>query len=105
MDVSFIQNDTIAASAGALGLKLLELAEIRNLPPERRPNLKDIIYWASYVIMPLLGGGLAYIYIISDISLKPILAMNIGISAPLILRTMAQSAQLSPPVIDPGRGA
>jgi hypothetical protein len=38
--------------------------------------------------MPLLGGGLAYMYLRSGVQLTPVLAVNVGISTPLILRTM-----------------
>jgi hypothetical protein len=75
---------------GALALKLLEFTELARIPPASRPDLKDAIYWVPYLIMPILGGGLAYAYIASSVELKPMLAINIGISAPLILRAMAQ---------------
>ena len=75
---------------GALAIKLLELAELYKLPKLERPDLKDWLYWVPFIVMPILGGGLAQMYISSEIALKPILAVNIGVSAPLILRAMAE---------------
>ena len=78
------------ACFGALAIKLLELAELGKVPIANRPNLKDPVYWIAYLVMPLLGGGLAYAYVASSVEMKPMLAINVGVSAPLILRAMAQ---------------
>jgi hypothetical protein len=75
---------------GAFAIKLLELAELHKLPKSQRPDLHDWLYWLPFFVMPILGGGLALMYTSSDILLKPVLAVNIGVSAPLILRAMAQ---------------
>lgn len=78
------------AMAGAFAIKLLEIAELHKLAPAERPDFKDILYWVPFVILPLLGGGLAQVYVSSDTVLSPLLAVNIGVSAPLMLRSMAQ---------------
>lgn len=88
MDESIFQPAVWSAMFGALAIKLLELAEVTKLPFDRRPDFKDIVYWVPFLVMPLIGGGLAYI--ISGIALNPLLAVNIGISAPLIFRKMAE---------------
>lgn len=75
---------------GALGIKLLELAELHKIPKVDRPDLKDWLYWVPFLLLPFLGGGLAQAYISSDTQLSPILAVNVGVSAPLVLRAMAQ---------------
>ncbi|MGR3301270.1 MAG: hypothetical protein ACUZ8I_02090 [Candidatus Scalindua sp.] len=75
---------------GAFAIKLLELAELHKIAKLERPDLKDWLYWLPFLIMPLLGGGLAHIYVSSDAILSPLLAVNVGVSAPLILRAMAQ---------------
>ncbi|UUZ64661.1 hypothetical protein LP417_06945 [Polaromonas sp. P1-6] len=93
------------AAAGALAVELLKLAEVRNIPKHERPDLKEFLYWVPFLILPLIGAGLAYVYIVSEIVLKPILAVNIGISAPLIIRTMASSVPKTTGPIDPGTGA
>lgn len=75
---------------GALALKLLEFTELAKIPKASRPDLKDPVYWVAYAIMPMVGGGLAYAYVASSVEMKPMLAINVGVSAPLILRAMAQ---------------
>lgn len=105
VDSSFFQSSVLFAGGGALAVELLKLAEVRNIPKHERPDLKEILYWAPFLILPLLGACLAYVYIMSDLVLKPILAVNIGISAPLIIRTMASSVPKASGPIDPGRGA
>ena len=90
------------AFSGALAVKLLELAELHKLPKLERPDLKDWLYWVPFITMPFLGGGLAYAYVASGTNLSPILAINIGVSAPLVLRAMAQANPLdASPVITP----
>ena len=104
-DTSFFQSGVFFAAAGALAVELLKLAEIRNIPKHERPDLKEVLYWLPYLIIPLLGAGIAYMYIMSDIVLKPILAVNVGASAPLIIRTMMTTVPKVAGPIDPGRGA
>lgn len=90
---------------GALAVKLLELAELHKLPTVERPDLKDWVYWLPFLILPLLGGGLAHVYVFSDTQLSPILAVNIGVSAPLMLRAMAQASPIEPSVVSTPEGA
>ncbi|AZP12182.1 hypothetical protein [Undibacterium parvum] len=95
MTDSFV-SPVLFAVFGAFATKFLELAELHKLPKSQRPDLKDWLYWFSFFIMPVLGGGLAFMYVSSDIVLKPVLAVNIGISAPLILRAMAVNNPFQP---------
>ncbi|MDG5814950.1 hypothetical protein QA601_07675 [Chitinispirillales bacterium ANBcel5] len=90
MDTSLLQLPVLCAFGGALAIKLLELTELQHVAKEQRPDFTDIIYWLPFVIMPLLGAGLAYVYITSGVELQPILAANIGVSAPLIIRAWAE---------------
>lgn len=78
------------AISGAFAVKLLELAELHKVPKLERPDLKDWLYWVPFLVMPVLGGWLAYAYVSSNMVLSPILAINVGVSAPLVLRAMAQ---------------
>lgn len=94
--------ECVYAAAGGLGINLLNLIELKNVPKNRRPDLKDPLYWLYFVITPLLGAGLAFLYDSSNIKLQPILAANIGASAPLILRSMAS---VIPPETKSKRGA
>lgn len=91
------------ASASALCVKLLELAEIHKLPKLQRPDVKDVWYWVPHVVLPLAGGFLALIHMQSGQTINPFLAMNIGLTAPLVLRSALE--RFSTKVIDPGEGA
>lgn len=93
----------ICAAAGALCVKLLELVEIHRIPAQLRPNLREVIYWIPFAILPLVGGFLAYVYIKSGTPLSPMLALNIGVTAPLVFRSLAE--RLPEKVVDPGDGA
>lgn len=75
---------------GAFSIKLLELAELHKLPKVERPDLKDWVYWIPFFVLPIIGGVLAQAYISSNTILNSILAINVGVSAPLIFRTFAQ---------------
>lgn len=77
------------AGFGGLAIKLLDLAELPYVRKANRPDFKSGGYWTLFCIHPLLGAFLAWAYIKSDIPMKPIVAVNIGITAPLILRAMA----------------
>jgi len=93
----------LLAAASALIIKLLELTEVHKLPSTQRPNLKDIWYWVPHFILPLAGGFLVYLHQQSGGTINALLAMNIGITAPLVFRSAAE--RLTPKVIDPGAGA
>lgn len=78
---------------GALGgllLNVVRLAELAVLPRiERPPTLSDPLWVFRFLALPAVGGALAYVYQVDGVAMKPLLAMNIGISAPLILNTLA----------------
>jgi hypothetical protein len=84
-----LQNVCIAA-AGGFAAKLLNLAEIHNLPKERRPDLRDVFYWVDFLVGPLAGAFLAWVYQIDGKALTAFVSLNVGVSAPLILRKLAE---------------
>lgn len=78
---------------GALGelLKWYSMRESPNLPA----YLKSPFYWVVTVLMMLAGGGLVLIQgVKSD---TPWLAINIGVTAPLILKGFASVVPIQPP--------
>jgi hypothetical protein len=93
----------IFAAVGALAGQVLGLLELKNIVKANRPNLRDFWYWFPFVISPLLGGGLSYAYLLSGVDLKPLVAINVGIAAPIILRSMAELK--NPPQIQTPPGA
>jgi hypothetical protein len=90
---------------GGLAINVLDLLELQNVPIAGRPNFKDILYWLPFIVWPALGGILAFAYTSAGATLSPILAINVGASAPLILRAMASTNPLASKTIDPGPGA
>lgn len=86
----------IVAMFGGLTVNLLNMVELLNVPKDRRP-FKDLLYWACFCIWPILGGVLGYMYN-ETASIGKLVAFHIGLSAPLILRTMASvlPAQFKP---------
>ncbi|HEX8737265.1 MAG TPA: hypothetical protein VF721_18170 [Pyrinomonadaceae bacterium] len=79
---------TIAcAFGGGLAIKLLDLLERNNLPADRRPTL-DLFFWAAFIILPLLGAFVAWAYDDGN-NINSMLAIQIGASAPLILKSLA----------------
>lgn len=56
--------------------------------PDLPVYAKSILYWVVTVVMVLVGGALASVYGISPDN--PLLAVNVGISAPLILKSLVQ---------------
>lgn len=93
------------AAFGGLVVNLLSLLEIRNVPKERRPDFRDFFYWLPFLAWPAMGSVLAFAYEASGVQLNPILAINVGVSTPLILRSMAEANPFKTNVIDPGEGA
>ena len=90
---------------GAFAMQLLSLLEIKNIPKAEHPDFRDFFYWLPFIVAPLVGAGLALAYIYPTDVLKPLVAINIGVSAPLILRSMASINPLDKGGINPGEGA
>jgi hypothetical protein len=88
---------------GSLGelFKWYQLRESPNLPEYARKPL----YWIITAIMVIFGGVLAVIQLQDvDASKQWIaLALNIGASAPLIVKTMASSVPAAGPVPEAGQ--
>lgn len=83
---------------GGIFAELLGLFQLRKQAPASLPEfLRSWFYWLITTVMVLAGGGLVVIYLLSDIPLKPDLAVNIGASAPLLIGTfVAQSPTIKP---------
>lgn len=80
-----------SGAAGALAIQLLNLMELPNVAKDKRPDLTDFVYWLPFAIAPLLGGFVCWAYSESGYTIKPLLGIHLGISAPLILRAMASA--------------
>ena len=83
---------------GAVLLNIVRLAELANTPKiERHPTFSDWVWVVQFLGLPVVGGALAWAYHADGASVKPLLAMNIGLSAPLILKAMAAVVPQHPP--------
>ena len=87
----------LIAGAGGFLLNLMPLWEdTRKLKSDRAP--RDGLFWLFLVIWPLIGAGLAYLYILEGSTLKPLLALTVGLGAPATIRSaMSTAAQPSHP--------
>jgi len=72
---------------------LYKIRTLANLPK----TFKSKSYWLITALMIVCGGGLVCVYLKSDIALTPILALNVGISAPLVISRVAEDTLPSSP--------
>ncbi len=85
MDVTLL----LFAAFGGVAVQLLNLAEAHKLPPDERPNFRDPLYWVAYLVAAGIATFVAWAYVASGFELKGFLAIHVGASSPLLLRTMA----------------
>lgn len=93
------------AAFGGLAVSGLGLLELQGVPAEQRPDFKDPLYWLPFVAWPVVGVVLTIAYTSSGTSMNPILAINVGASAPLILKGMVNAAAISQGPIETPPGA
>ena len=88
---------------GVLGGLLAELFSISRLRYRARNELPlwitSLWYWIITALLIVSGGALVSVYLASGVAMTPLLAVNIGASAPLILQSLVSQA----PAIEPGR--
>jgi hypothetical protein len=94
----------LLAAFGGLTVHLLNLVELQNVPKDRRPDFKDWLYWLPFGVSPALAAVVAFAYVNSGTPLSPILAINVGASTPLLLRSFTNANPFRRQV-DPGAGA
>lgn len=95
----------VLAAVGGFAVNILHLIEHSKRPKSQRPDFTDWLFWVPYPAWPIFGAVLAFAYQESGVQLSPILALNVGLSAPLILRAMIEANPARPTTIDPGEGA
>ena len=80
---------------GGFFAELLGHYRLRHQTKDQFPEwIRSPYYWIVTILMVLAGGGLVFIYLASGVPMKPIIAVNIGASAPLIIgRLTAQTPQ------------
>lgn len=97
-----MQESLLCAAGGGLAMSILGLVELQTVPRDRWPDFRSVLYWVPFVALPLLGLGLAYVYLRSGVELKPLMAANVGASAPLLVRALASTVPKASPKVPPG---
>jgi hypothetical protein len=83
---------------GSIAIELVALYEVYLVEPFKLPErYRKFWFYVIRILLAMAAGGLAVAYEID----KPLLAVNVGVSAPLLLQTLAQGLQHG----GPGRGA
>ena len=86
---------------GGFGAEMAVLFAIRHQLPADAPHyLKSKLYYLVALVMCLVGGIIALAYSQSGTSLNAILAIQIGASAPLLLRKLSETV-VEPPRVPP----
>jgi hypothetical protein len=93
--------DALIGVCGGLATELVRWFGIRDQLATEYPNWsKSRGYWIVTFLMCLAGGGLVYLYVLSNTHLNPILALNIGASAPLLIAGLTKAADIKPGRVD-----
>lgn len=88
-----LQDEFLFGVVGGVFAVSLNLWKWREAAPNEFPEyFSRPFYWVVSLLMIMSGGMLALIYAKSGITLSPLLAVNVGASAPLILGSMTASA-------------
>jgi hypothetical protein len=95
MTVEWLSNQEFwFAVVGGFAVNIVRLAELTNVKKIDRPTtFTDWIYCVQFFVLPFIGGFLAYAYVVNGTKLGPILAINIGASAPALLKAAASAAR------------
>lgn len=76
---------------GGATLQLLNVIDALSAPADRRPDFKSVAYYLVIVFNLALSGILGYVYFEGTEKLNKIVYFHVGISAPLIIRTLAST--------------
>lgn len=85
----YISPTMLLATLGGLTASFMNLLEIGKLPKDRRPDLKDWLYWLNLAAGPALGLLVGFLYSEGPTPLGRIVSFQLGLSAPLIVRSAA----------------
>ena len=81
----------LIAFIGGILANLLRLAENETKPIGERPTI-TWLYKLMFVLVPLGGSLLVYVYIYDGTPITAFLSLQLGASAPLILKQLASAA-------------
>jgi hypothetical protein len=95
-----IPEPVFISGLGGLAVQLLYLIDGMKAPKDRRPDFRSLTYYLGILGNIALSVILGYVYFDSDQKLNKIVYFHIGLSAPLILRTLATTI---PEVVRPSQ--
>jgi hypothetical protein len=84
-----IPEPVIISALGGLSVQLLYVIDGLNAPKDRRPDFQAPSYYIGILGNIILSIILGYVYFDEQQKLNRIVYFHIGLSAPLILRTLA----------------
>jgi len=84
-DIPF--NCMLFAFLGGIFGSIIKLLEMRGKPIKEQATL-NWVYWTLFFIFPIFGVFLVYIYTYDGAQLSGMAALNIGVSAPLIFKSI-----------------
>lgn len=88
----------LCGMGGSIAIELVALYEAYQTEPFRLPErYSKFWFYVIRILLAMAAGGLAVAYEIDE----PLLAVNVGVSAPLLLQTLARGLQHG----GPNRGA
>lgn len=88
--LSFFSSPRTLGFIGGLVLSFYNLIEGAKLPDEEKPTF-DIFYWITFIFWPLLGLLFVHAYILSGIKIDGLIALQVGLTSPLILKGLISS--------------
>lgn len=74
---------------GGATLQLLNLIDALSAPADRRPDFKSVAYYLVILFNLILSAILGFVYFDDTQKLNKIVYFHVGLSAPLILRSLA----------------
>jgi hypothetical protein len=81
------------AALGGFCLSFINLWEdSKKGKAERVP--KDVLYWSFWIIWPLIGALLSFVYYLDGSTLRPFASFTLGIGAPATLKALMNTASL-----------
>lgn len=85
--------EVLLGLAGGAAAEILQWFRLRKELHRGVPDwARHWLYWIITFVMVGFGGLLVFIYQASNVEISPIIAFNIGASAPLILETLIGQA-------------
>lgn len=89
---SIFTEGVILSALGGMAYPLLTLLERLQQPNAKKIDLKDLSFYVSILIYVFLGSVVGYIYFHGRINFgvnDRLLAVHVGITAPLLIRSLA----------------